>query len=176
MRMSEGVEWAAHCAVLLAVLAPEERLPAKRLAEYHGVPAPYLAKSLQALMREGIVDATVGRRGGYRLARTAADISLLDIYYAIEGTESSFQCSEIRRRGPSAVGAKWYPKPCGIASVMWRAEEAWRRELASVSLADIARDVMMHASPVAIHKGSVWLTSVLERPADALAEGAAFGY
>jgi Rrf2 family protein len=171
--MSEGVEWAAHCAVLLAVLAPEERLSAKRLAEYHGVPAPYLAKSLQALMREGIVDSTVGRRGGYRLARPATDISLLDIYYAIEGTDSSFQCSEIRRRGPSAVGAKWYPKPCGIAAVMWRAEEVWSHELASVSLAEIVGDVMVNASPVAIRKGSVWLTSVLAGEAHARAEGTA---
>ena len=45
---------------------------ATRLAEYHGVPAPYLAKHLQALSRAGIVESSPGPRGGYRLARPAA--------------------------------------------------------------------------------------------------------
>ena len=39
---------------------------------------------------------------------------------------------EIRRRGPAAVrrsGA--YRRPCGIARAMWRAEDAWRAELAA---------------------------------------------
>ncbi len=165
--MSEGVEWAAHCAVLLAVLPPEARLPAHRLAEYHGVPAPYLAKSLQALMRAGLVDATTGRKGGYRLARPASDISLLDLYDAVEGRASIFRCSEIRRRGPAAVGARQYPNPCGIASAMWRAETAWREELAQVSVAALAGDVLVHASPVAIRRGSRWLTSVIESRAGA---------
>jgi DNA-binding IscR family transcriptional regulator len=44
MRISEGVEWAAHCVLLLDSLSEDAALPASRLAEYHGVPAPYLAK------------------------------------------------------------------------------------------------------------------------------------
>jgi Rrf2 family protein len=133
------------------------------------VPAPYLAKSMQALMRAGLVDTATGRRGGYRLSRPASTISLLDVYSAVEGTESNFRCSEIRRRGPSAVGARHYPNPCGIAAAMWRAEEAWRRELAAVSVAALASDVVTHASPVAIRKGSMWLTSVLNARASSSA-------
>src|SRR5271154_3464014 len=108
MRLSEGVEWAAHCAVVLAALPEGVSLPAARLAEYHGVPAPYLAKSLQALTRAGIVESTTGRQGGYRLGRPATDISLLDIVEAIEGTDSLFQCTEIRKRGPSRVAVRSY--------------------------------------------------------------------
>src|SRR5580658_3976578 len=99
MRLSEGVEWAAHCAVVLAVLPNGVSLPGGRLAEYHGVPAPYLAKSLQALTRAGIVDSTAGRYGGYWLAKPAAAISLLNVVEAIEGCEPIFRCTEIRRRG-----------------------------------------------------------------------------
>ena len=76
MRMNEGVEWAAHCAGLLAALPEGASLPAARLAEFHGVPAPYLAKTLQALKRAGIVRSTTGRVGGYRLGRPATDITL----------------------------------------------------------------------------------------------------
>src|SRR6058998_4087010 len=79
MRMNQGVEWAAHCAALLAVLPPDVAVPAATLAEFHDLPAAYLAKALQQLAAAGIVTAVPGRRGGYRLARSAEQITLLDI-------------------------------------------------------------------------------------------------
>ena len=161
MRMSEGVEWAAHCASILAVLPEGAALPAARLAEYHGVPAPYLAKSLQALTRAGIVESTTGRLGGYRLGRPATEISLLDIVEAIEGTDNFFQCTEIRRRGPSRVAVRHYTPTCGIAAAMWRAEQAWRAELAATTLADIGVLIVEQAPPAALDKGVTWLTQVL---------------
>jgi Rrf2 family protein len=163
MRISEGVEWAAHCAVLLAAVPESASLPAARLAEYHDVPTPYLAKALQALMRAGIVASTAGRYGGYRLARPASEISMLEIVQAIEGREPAFRCSEIRRRGPSAVALRSYSPTCGIAAAMWRAEAAWRDELEGTTIADIARLVMRQAPEAAIAKGGVWLTEVLDR-------------
>ena len=57
MRLSEGVEWGLHCAVLLAVMPPDTALPTSRLAEFHGVPVAYLAKHLQAMSRAGILVA-----------------------------------------------------------------------------------------------------------------------
>ena len=53
MRMGEGVEWAIHCCTVLALVPPGMALPGARLAEFHGVPGPYLGKSLQALTRPG---------------------------------------------------------------------------------------------------------------------------
>lgn len=162
MRLGEGVEWAAHCAVLLAVLPERTTLPAHRLAEYHGVPGPYLAKCLQALTRAGIVESTPGRQGGYRLARPPADVSLLDVVTALEGAEPAFRCTEIRRRGPTAVRATGYGPVCAIAGAMWRAEEAWRRELAATTVADLVRQVVDGAPREALEKGTAWLGRVLE--------------
>ena len=148
MKMSEGVEWAAHCAVLLAYVPDGSALPAVKLAEYHGVPTPYLAKSLQALMRAGIVDATPGRYGGYRLARRAEDISLLDIVAAIDGTEPAFRCSEIRPArtecGPSAglLANVWHRHGHGAG----RGRPGGKRAAAK-SVADLARHVMDESSP-----------------------------
>jgi Rrf2 family protein len=161
MKMNEGVEWAAHCAVLLAALPEGTTLPAARLAEYHDVPGPYLAKSMQALMRAGIVDATTGRFGGYRLARPPSEISVLDIVQAIDGSDPLFRCTEIRRRGPTKVARRLYGPQCGIAAVMARAEAAWQEELRRTSVADIARHVMADAPPAALEKGITWLSDVL---------------
>src|SRR5688572_30457230 len=88
MRMTEGVEWSLHCCTLLAVVPEGVALPAARLAEFHGVPAAYLAKHLQALAAAGIVESVPGRRGGYRLARRPADIALIAVVDAVEGADS----------------------------------------------------------------------------------------
>jgi Rrf2 family protein len=161
MRMSDGVEWAAHCCVVLAFVPPGAALPAARLAEYHGVPGAYLAKHLQALARAGLVETTKGPRGGYRLARPASEITLLDVVEAIDGTEPAFRCSEIRRRGPSAVPAREYRAACAIHAAMNRADDAWREELRGTTIADLVRRIGRDASPKAISKAAAWLQEVL---------------
>ena len=92
-------------------------------------PSAYLAKHLQALARAGVLETVKGPRGGYRLARPAAEITVLDVVEAIDGDEPAFRCTEIRRRGPSAVPAREYRTPCGIHRAFTRADEAWRAEL-----------------------------------------------
>jgi Rrf2 family protein len=161
MRLSEGVEWSLHCAVLLAVMPPETALPTGRLAEFHGVPVPYLAKHLQAMSRAGILVAGTGPRGGYRLARPPADVSVLDVVEAIDGEDPAFECLEIRRRGPTAVPAREYRTMCGIHRVMVEADAAWRAELARTSVADLAAGVARDASPKAIQKFGTWLQEVM---------------
>ena len=137
MRISDGVEWAIHlCGVLAA--APEGRgLPGAKLAEFHELPPAYLAKHLQALSRAGIFTAGRGVKGGYRLGRPAARISLLDIVLAIEGSQPAFRCTEIRQRGPCAAAPSACRKPCAIARAFLAAEVAWRHALAQVTVADM---------------------------------------
>ena len=161
MQLGQGVEWALHCCTLLAVVPPEQTLPAGRLAEFHGVPPAYLAKHLQAMTHAGIVESIAGRNGGYRLARPAAEISVLDVVDAVEGGDPPFRCTEIRRRGPARVGAAEYRHPCGIAVVMERAEVAYRAELAKVTIADLLRGLAETVSPVAVRKTATWFEEVL---------------
>lgn len=163
MKLGDGVEWAVHCCTVMALLPGDAALPASRLAEFHGVPGAYLAKHLQALARAGIVTSTQGPRGGYRLARPASEITLLDIVDAVEGDEPAFRCSEIRRRGPAAVPVRTgaYAQPCGIASAMWRAEEAWRESLRHETLAAVVRDMASHIHPNTAIKAAQWMQEAL---------------
>ncbi|MEU6148999.1 Rrf2 family transcriptional regulator [Actinosynnema sp. NPDC047251] len=139
MRMSEGVEWAVHCCLNLAWTGPDRALTATRLAAYYDLPAAYLNKQLQALARAGIVTSTPGPRGGFRLARPAASITLADLVTAIEGPEPAFRCAEIRRRGPGATAVD--DTRCAVDQAMGRAELAWRRELAGQALSDLMATV-----------------------------------
>jgi Rrf2 family protein len=161
MRLSEGVEWGLHCVALAAVLPPDATLPAARLAEYHGVPTPYLAKHLQALSRAGILRAVPGARGGYRLARPATEITVLDVVEVIDGSEPSFRCTEIRRKGPTRLPGGEYRVPCAIHVVMQRADDAWRDELRATSIADVVGMVAASAPREALVKGLGWMQEVL---------------
>jgi Rrf2 family protein len=160
MRMSDGVEWALHCCTVLATLPADQALPAARLAEFHEVPPAYLAKHLQALTTAGIARSVPGPRGGYRLARPPAEVSVLDVVLAVEGEETAFRCSEIRQRGPAAGGPELYRRPCGIARAMWRAEDAWRAELAATSIGDLVVELMATVPRSQLVKGAEWVQSV----------------
>ena len=161
VKLAEGIEWGLHCATLVAMLPPRSTLTASRLAEYHGVPGPYLAKHLQALSREGILESVPGPTGGYRLARPAVEITVLDVVEAIDGPEPAFTCTEIRRRGPAAVPTREYRLPCSIHVVMDRADAAWRNELRATTLADLVEQVLTGASPRSLTKGAAWLQEVV---------------
>jgi Rrf2 family protein len=158
MRLSDGVEWGVHVCVLLASLPDDAALPAAKLAEYHGVPAAYLAKHLQALAGAGVLRTVKGARGGYRLARPATEITVLDVVEAIDGDEPAFRCSEIRRRGPMAMPARDYTKACGIHHAFDRADEVWRAELARSTIADLFLGVLSDVPRPALEKGARWIS------------------
>lgn len=138
-----GVEYAMHC--LLWVAQPLDEPPSSReLAELQGCPAPFLKKIFSKLEKAGIVVALDGIRGGYRLARPPAKISLLDVVEAVEGKKPIFDCQQIRTRCIVFNGKPpdWATEGvCGVHAAMCRAEEALRHELSKTTLATLARQV-----------------------------------
>ena len=147
MKIAKGVEWAAHTCALLAVLPPGAALSGEALADFLGVPAPYLAKQLQALSRAGIVTAKRGAAGGYQLAGPPESLSLWDVTAAIEGTSPSFRCTEVRRNGPCGASPAECSAPCPIAAAFRRAEAGYREALTAVRLTDIVAGVAEEATP-----------------------------
>lgn len=161
MKLSEGVEWTVHCCALLANLPEGFALPASKLAEFFDIPEHYLAKHMQQMSSAGIVMTKKGPGGGYRLAKPATSITLLEMVEAIDGRASSFRCTEIRRQGPSGVKPCAYKIPCGIARTMNAADKAWRDKLAQTTLADIQMMGAQEVPPEQIEKTMNWLKDVL---------------
>jgi len=147
MKLSEGVEAAIHCAALLAGLEGDATIPGAALAAQFGLSPSYLLKHLNALTAARILESVPGPAGGYRLARAAETISLLDIVLAVEGPQPAFRCCEIRRCGPVKLPASAYVKPCGINAAMLRAEKAYRAALAAERLSDIVAEYLTDADP-----------------------------
>jgi Rrf2 family protein len=161
MKLSERVEWALHCTWTLAAAPTSVPLSTRRLAEFYDLPAPYLAKVLNSLVRAGVLTATSGPRGGFRLAKPADEITAAEVLEAVEGRGQLFSCTEIRQRGPVPLTEAACRTPCGIARLMDRAERAWRNELAATTIADL-----VGASGVGAPKRvSRWLTALEQNEA-----------
>jgi Rrf2 family protein len=137
VKLPVSTEWVLHCATTLAQLEAGATASAAQLADYYDVPAPYLAKQLQGLVRAGVLAATTGPRGGFRLARPASEITMLQIVEAVDGASSPYECREIRQQGTGALPPAECRRTCILADVMADAHDAWRSSLAAVSLADI---------------------------------------
>lgn len=132
-----GVEWALHCVALAA--QADGLVRRETFARHYALPEAYLAKQLRTLVRAGILVAGSGPRGGYRLARAAEEITVLEVVEAIDGSARPFGCQEIRRQGVSAATPEECRRPCTIDAMMARAHNAWRASLRELTISDIVR-------------------------------------
>src|SRR3546814_11711963 len=77
-----------------AAREPERTHTGQELAERTRVPLPTVAKLLKALTRAPLLESLRCAHGGYRLASSAAKISVADIIGALEGPIAVTACSE----------------------------------------------------------------------------------
>lgn len=159
MVLKNQVEWALHCCAILSNLPEGHYLATKDLAEFHGVPKEYLSKALQFLSQAGIVESTLGPRGGYRLARLPTELTFLDIVEAIEGSRSNFVCTEIRKNNPCRTAGDRDTGACAVARVMYGADEAWRQHLRSVRLSDLLTTLAREIPQELLRKSQEWVVS-----------------
>ena len=158
MQLKSQVEWALHCCTVLAGLPPGQYLSTKALAEFHGVPKEYLSKALQSVSSAGLVTSTLGPSGGYRLARPAEKITILDVVEAVEGTTSTFVCNEIRKNNPCRPDDYCERRSCPIARVMWQADKAWHDVLRGVTLAQLGSTIEAEVPEPLLQASFTWLT------------------
>ncbi|MGW0791724.1 RrF2 family transcriptional regulator [Streptomyces sp. NPDC002911] len=138
--MSKGVEWSIHTLLNLDVMGGGP-VGSGQLAEAHGLPAPYLNKQLQLLVRGGLLTSTPGPRGGFRLARPLSEITLFDVVEAIEGDTWLFQCTEIRCCGRIGELAPSPTSACAVKTAMRRADQAWHQALKDQTVGEIQEEL-----------------------------------
>lgn len=150
--IGNGVEYGLHCLLWLTDSRHQKVAASSRdLADLQGISPTFVAKIFPKLEKAGIVTASEGLRGGYRLARSADEISVLDVVDAIEGEKPLFDCQQIRGRCALFQAGTVQPPAwategvCGIHAVMLRAERAMRDELARTTLGDLSRNVTRKA-------------------------------
>jgi Rrf2 family protein len=139
LELTKRGDYAVRAMIALACDGVELR-SARAIAEEMAIPPRFLPQVMGDLVRADLVEGVTGRSGGYRLAAAAADISLLTIVEAVEGTSRRETC--VLRGGPCGRDGN-----CAVHAAFCSAEEAMIGALGSVSLADVSRDGPTWACP-----------------------------
>ncbi len=120
---------------------PNDLRTAPQISQGTGVPLPTVAKLLNALAHENLIQSHRGAAGGYSLKRPAEEISVAEIIQALEGPIALTACVE---------GSE---DNCGVASLCpmrgnWdRVNKAIYGALSEVTLADMAANFWSFGRP-----------------------------
>ena len=91
LKLSKKIEYGL-LAVQYVATHPEKLVSAKEMSDKLNISFEFLSKTLQRLMKQGLVVSHQGIKGGYELAKSPEDISIADIIIALEGNPSLVEC------------------------------------------------------------------------------------
>jgi Rrf2 family protein len=90
VQLSEAATIGLHSMVIIA--RADELINANNIAEQTGASKNHLAKVLQRLVKAGFLESTRGPSGGFLLKKKPREITILQIYEAIEGKIETSGC------------------------------------------------------------------------------------
>lgn len=127
LQLTRRADYAIRAVLCLAREERDQPLSASDIAGRMAVPPRFLPQIMQDLVRAGLVGSSLGRGGGYRLARAPSEISLLDVIEAVEG--------DARRRTCVLSSGSCDPsRPCDVHELFVAAQEALLERLAAATL------------------------------------------
>lgn len=92
MQITRETDYAIRC-VLYLTARTENTVMVDEIARAMATPKSFLAKILQKLVKAGIVRSFRGVKGGFRLDRKPAEITLLDVIEATQGVVALNACA-----------------------------------------------------------------------------------
>lgn len=123
---------AVKALAVLARLAPGDHAGAGQVAQEIDAPPNYLGKLLQTLAREGLVQSQKGLGGGFRLAKPADQITLLDVAEPLEQVSRWTGCFMGR--------AKCGDEPCAVHERWAHVRDAYFALLTETTIADLVEN------------------------------------
>ncbi|MEM8543233.1 MAG: RrF2 family transcriptional regulator [Cyanobacteria bacterium P01_H01_bin.119] len=131
MKLTTRGHYSVKALLDLSLQSPEKLVSVSAIAARQSLPAPYLEKLLIELRRAGLVVSVRGAQGGYRLARSPAQISLGQILEAVGETLDPLP----RHQGDPAQAEDW------VTLTLWnRLHQKLKEALYSISLEDLYYD------------------------------------
>jgi Rrf2 family protein len=132
MKLTRSSAYALRALAYLAKQNSAEPVPSHVMAaQAQGIPERFLLKLLLPLVGAGILRSVRGPGGGYRLARPAADVSVLEVIEAVDGPIRG--AAPAVGKGAAAAFDRRLQEACDQAAALER------ERLAKSSLAELAR-------------------------------------
>src|SRR5438067_1459781 len=85
MKLTRACGYALHALVFMATEKKERPVASHEIAKARSIPERFLLKVLKPLVTARVLSSLKGPNGGYKLAKSPRDISLLDIVEAVDG-------------------------------------------------------------------------------------------
>ena len=112
MKLTRAAEYAVRCILYLSGRPAGQVASRREVSSAMDIPGAFLSKIAQALSRAGILIVRQGAAGGYELALSPKNISLLSVVEAVDGEIQLNECllrpHECGRSGLCAVHEVWH--------------------------------------------------------------------
>ena len=122
LQLTRGGEYAVRAMTYLAQFPEGHVASLHDIGQAQDIPASVLAKILQSLVRSGLAVSQRGARGGFALARPAADITMRDVIEAVDGPIALNQCvlwpEDCARSGDCQVHKAWQRAQAQLMDVL----------------------------------------------------------
>jgi Rrf2 family protein len=125
IRFNRETDYSFRVILALAKAGENARLSTSQIQQDMHIPPSFLHRIIASLGHNNIVKTFPGREGGVQLARPAEDISLLDIYEAVEGPIQLSVCFSGDSDCPLDT-------PCPVQKCLRHVQKAFAHELSSI--------------------------------------------
>jgi len=131
LELTRRGDYAVRAMLALASRDARQVTSGREIADEMAIPVAFLPRVMADMIAAGLVRSTTGRAGGYVLARSAAEIALLEVIEAVEGDSRRTTC--VLRGGPCGQDGH-----CQVHDVFFAAQDALLERLRGVTLAALA--------------------------------------
>jgi Rrf2 family protein len=131
MKLTRASSYAIHALVFMAAEKPNRPVASHHIAKARGIPERFLLKVLKPLVSARVLHSVKGPNGGYRLARPANDITILEILEAVDGPIRG-QPTFSREEANGSLNRR-------LEQICTQAAEQVRKHLQRVRISDLAK-------------------------------------
>jgi Rrf2 family protein len=129
MKLTRASSYALHALAYMAAKGEDRPVASHHIAADRGIPERFLLKVLKPLVSAQVLRSVKGPHGGYRLAKPAAKVTLLEVVEAVDGPV----------RGQAApIGEGRNSLDPQLEAICNQAAEQVRRHMGKVRLTDLA--------------------------------------
>jgi Rrf2 family protein len=128
--------------------SPEEARPVAlgAVAEAETLPLAYLEHLVAKLREAGLVTSVRGAHGGYRLAKPAEEIAMLDVVHALEGPIAPMECFHVDPEGRVLCSHESDGDQACATKLLWtRVHGGVTKALAGTTLGELVEFADQHA-------------------------------
>ena len=141
--LTRSAEYAVRALSLLALREGDSALHSAEIADELGLPPQFLTKILRRLTATDLVTSQRGRAGGFRLNRSADEISLLAVVRPFQDGLTGVECILGQANCSDSDACPLHERLTGI-------QQSFHDLLAGTTLADIAQRAVRNDSAISI--------------------------